>query len=87
MKADDGANTPAAAAAIAPCTHQARCGMLALKNARHWCHHFAPPPEAAFRDARWAEFRCCVIAGDRVLDFGKVKGLAGNMNDNLPSPR
>jgi len=47
---------PCGFAAIAPCTHQARCGMLALKNARHWCHHFAPPPEAAFRDARWAEF-------------------------------
>jgi hypothetical protein len=43
-------------AAIAPCTHQARCGMLATENARHWCHHFAAPPELAFRDARWAEF-------------------------------
>jgi putative SbcD/Mre11-related phosphoesterase len=26
-------------------------------------------------DRRWAEFRCCVVAGDRVLDFGEVKGL------------
>jgi ribosomal protein RSM22 (predicted rRNA methylase) len=43
-------------AAIAPCTHAARCGMLAPKNARHWCHHFAAPPVEAFQDARWAEF-------------------------------
>jgi hypothetical protein len=41
---------------IAPCTHQARCGVLAPGNERHWCHHFASPPEIAFRDARWAEF-------------------------------
>jgi hypothetical protein len=42
--------------AIAPCTHQARCGMLAPENARHWCHHFAAPPPEAFQNARWAEF-------------------------------
>ena len=30
-------------AAVAPCTHQARCGMLTPENAPHWCHHFAPP--------------------------------------------
>ncbi len=41
---------------VAPCTHQARCGMLAPENERHWCHHFAAPPPEAFRDARWAEF-------------------------------
>jgi hypothetical protein len=41
---------------VAPCTHQARCGMLAPTNERHWCHHFGAPPEMAFRDARWAEF-------------------------------
>ena len=26
-------------------------------------------------DPRWAQFRCHVIAGERVLDFGEVKGL------------
>ena len=41
---------------VAPCTHQARCGMLAAENAPHWCHHFAPVPSAIFQDARWAEF-------------------------------
>jgi len=43
-------------AAVAPCTHQARCGMLTARNAPHWCHHFAVPPSAIFQDARWAEF-------------------------------
>jgi ribosomal protein RSM22 (predicted rRNA methylase) len=41
---------------VAPCTHTARCGMLAVENAPHWCHHFARPPSAIFQDARWAEF-------------------------------
>ncbi len=41
---------------IAPCTHRARCGMLATENARHWCHHFARVPSEASRDARWAQF-------------------------------
>ncbi|MEO6785089.1 MAG: small ribosomal subunit Rsm22 family protein [Chthoniobacteraceae bacterium] len=41
---------------IAPCTHAARCGMLAPENAAHWCHHFATVPSEASRDARWAQF-------------------------------
>jgi hypothetical protein len=47
---------PRGFAAIAPCTHQARCGMLVPINERHWCHHFAAPAAIAFRDGRWAEF-------------------------------
>ena len=41
---------------IAPCTHQAACGLLAPANARHWCHHFAAPPSGIFVDADWAQF-------------------------------
>ena len=41
---------------VAPCTHQAQCGMLAGRNAPHWCHHFAPVPSAIFRDGKWVEF-------------------------------
>ena len=33
---------------VAPCTHQAMCGMLAPGNERHWCHHFAPSPTEVF---------------------------------------
>ena len=29
---------------IAPCTHQATCGLLTAGNERHWCHNFATPP-------------------------------------------
>jgi ribosomal protein RSM22 (predicted rRNA methylase) len=43
-------------AAVAPCTHQATCGLLTAKNAPHWCHHFAPAPSAIFRNAKWVEF-------------------------------
>ena len=41
---------------IAPCTHAARCGMLAPENAAHWCHHFARVPSEASQNARWAQF-------------------------------
>jgi ribosomal protein RSM22 (predicted rRNA methylase) len=41
---------------LGPCTHAARCGMLAPMNERHWCHNFATPPSEVFQDARWAEF-------------------------------
>jgi hypothetical protein len=41
---------------VAPCTHQARCGLLAPENARHWCHHFAAPPPAVFTDSDWGKF-------------------------------
>jgi hypothetical protein len=41
---------------IAPCTHQARCGILAPENARHWCHHFAAPPPGIFTDGDWSKF-------------------------------
>lgn len=41
---------------VAPCTHQAACGMLAPANERHWCHHFATPPRAVFTDGHWARF-------------------------------
>ena len=41
---------------VAPCTHQAVCGMLAPDNERHWCHHFAAPPSGIMGDANWVRF-------------------------------
>ena len=41
---------------VAPCTHQAGCGLLAPANARHWCHHFAASPSAIFADSNWVRF-------------------------------
>jgi hypothetical protein len=42
--------------AIAPCTHQASCGLLAPGHERHWCHHFAAPPPNIMADANWVRF-------------------------------
>jgi hypothetical protein len=41
---------------IAPCTHANACPMFAPENARHWCHHFAPPPPEIFGDSNWVKF-------------------------------
>lgn len=41
---------------IAPCTHQAACGLLASGNERHWCHHFASPPAGIMADSNWVRF-------------------------------
>lgn len=41
---------------VAPCPHQARCGILAAGNERHWCHHFAKPPNNVFTEGHWARF-------------------------------
>ena len=41
---------------VAPCTHQAVCGMLAGGCERHWCHHFATPPVDIHTDGNWRKF-------------------------------
>src|SRR5205823_5750559 len=41
---------------IAPCTHQAACGLRAPENERHWCHHFASPPAGIMADSNWVRF-------------------------------
>ena len=41
---------------IAPCTHQAPCGLRTAGNERHWCHHFAAPPAGIMGDGDWVRF-------------------------------
>ena len=41
---------------VAPCTHQAACGVLAAGNERHWCHFFADPPAGVQADSGWVRF-------------------------------
>ncbi len=42
--------------AIAPCPHQAACGVLTAGNERHWCHFFAAPPTNIYADSGWVRF-------------------------------
>ena len=42
--------------AVAPCPHQAACGILAAGNERHWCHFFASPPTGLYADSAWVKF-------------------------------
>lgn len=60
---------PDAPRVVAPCTHQARCGLLTPENARHWCHHYAEPPPEVFRDARWEEWSRELGIDRRALPF------------------
>jgi len=41
---------------VAPCPHQAACGLLAAGNERHWCHFFAEPPPGVQNDSDWVRF-------------------------------
>ncbi len=41
---------------VAPCPHQAACGVLATGNDRHWCHFFATPPTGIYADSGWVKF-------------------------------
>jgi Mitochondrial small ribosomal subunit Rsm22 len=66
---------------VAPCPHDAACGMLAPDNARHWCHHFARPPTEAFTERGWAEF------GRRLgIDLRRLPYSYLVLDRHLPSP-
>lgn len=41
---------------VAPCPHQAACGVLDAGNERHWCHFFAAPPTGLYADSGWVKF-------------------------------
>jgi SAM-dependent methyltransferase len=41
---------------VAPCTHESSCPILRPDAARHWCHHFAPPPAEIFSNPNWVKF-------------------------------
>ncbi len=47
---------PTGLQAVAPCPHQAACGVLAAGNEQHWCHFFAAPPTNLFTDSGWVKF-------------------------------
>lgn len=52
---------------VAPCPHQASCGLLTPENERHWCHHFTRPPGYVFQDADWSAF-----SRELKIDLGTV---------------
>jgi hypothetical protein len=42
--------------AVAPCPHDAACGLLAPGRERDWCHFFAAPPSEIFANSEWVKF-------------------------------
>ncbi|MBI2510695.1 MAG: hypothetical protein HYV96_01835 [Opitutae bacterium] len=41
---------------VAPCPHDAACGLLAADRERDWCHFFAAPPPEIFANSEWVKF-------------------------------
>ena len=41
---------------IAPCPHDAMCGLLTPENAPHWCHFFTRPPAWVHHEPEWSAF-------------------------------
>ena len=41
---------------VAPCPHQAACGLRAPGREADWCHFFASPPPGIFADGNWVRF-------------------------------
>ncbi len=70
--------------AVAPCTHQATCGMLVPRNEQHWCHHFARPPSAVFQDARWHQFSLELGIDLRSLPFSFL--VLQRPRESVPTP-
>ena len=66
---------------IAPCTHRGPCPMLVAGNEAHWCHHFASPPAAVFRDSHWSRFAALAGVDLRSLPVSFL------VLDKRPSPQ
>jgi len=54
---------------LAPCTHQAACGLLAPERGSDWCHHFARPAPEAFTSGEWREFSLALGIDLRSLPY------------------
>lgn len=74
---------------VAPCTHQAACGLLSGDNAKHWCHHFAAPPPGIMADSQWVRFAQRAGIDLRSLPYSFLvlerRGLRENAPGLLPS--
>ena len=55
--------------AVAPCPHADKCGMLAVGNERHWCHHFAKIPGHVHTDPGWGRFSATLQIDLSTLPF------------------
>lgn len=79
---------------VAPCPHQAACGILAPENERHWCHFFADPPPHLLADSEWVRFAQRVGIDLRslpysflVLERRALGAVAGRTTRIIGAPR
>ena len=69
---------------IAPCTHQAACGLQAESNERHWCHHFAGPPAGIMADSDWVRFAQRAGIDLRSLPYSFLALERRGVRENVP---
>lgn len=75
--------------AVAPCTHQGPCPLLAINQERHWCHHFARPPGRVFTDGNWIRFARRAGVDLRSLPYSYIVLVArgAQAGSTMPPPR
>jgi hypothetical protein len=73
---------------VAPCPHQAACGILAPGNERHWCHFFASPPPNLYADSNWVKFgqRAGIDLRSLPYSFLALDRNGGPALDAVPRP-
>ncbi len=62
---------------LAPCPHQARCGLFDPKNADDWCHQFASPPREIYQSSFWKKFGDELSVDLRGLPVSYLVGVKG----------
>lgn len=57
---------------VAPCPHQAACGLLAPEQERHWCHFFALPPNDVYTSRFWRAVADALRLDMRALPYSAL---------------
>ncbi len=72
---------------LAPCPHQAACGLLGPARKEDWCHHFAQPPGEVHRSSFWKRLGNELKIDMRALPVSYLVGVKGTEGAETSDPR